>query len=360
MAAIAIAAGGGGDAVTTAILGVKMPELGVAAIMSYSWDRLMVDPTPGPRTRADFEGLKDLGGVSEVSPRAVLRTEGQSTLPTLVHHIASPLLLIDPSAGTAGVAKQIRCAAAAFDAQSVIVVDVGGDILAQGHEPNLRSPLADSLALAAAVTSGLPVEVLVTGAGLDGELSTVEVDGLLRKLAAQDIAALDPADVAEFEAVWSWHPSEANGLLAAAAAGWRGLVETQRGSVVSLAEESVRVHRVDAGRLVDASLAKVLLSAATLAEAEAVVRARLGRSDIDIERQRRANWHAIAPAEGHALDTIDRYAEGAAERGIGALTARRVFELVGATTAETVRMLRGWLTARRPDRFQPPLYRCRG
>ncbi|MFE3059178.1 DUF1152 domain-containing protein [Nocardia sp. NPDC059239] len=53
--AIAIAAGGGGDAITAAMLAAAMAELGIAAIMSYSWDRFMIDPAPGPRERADFE-----------------------------------------------------------------------------------------------------------------------------------------------------------------------------------------------------------------------------------------------------------------------------------------------------------------
>jgi hypothetical protein len=30
-----------------------------------------------------------------------------------------------------------------------VLIDVGGDVLAQGHEPGLRSPLCDALMLAA-------------------------------------------------------------------------------------------------------------------------------------------------------------------------------------------------------------------
>jgi hypothetical protein len=35
--------------------------------MTYSWDRLMIDPLPGPRTTADFASLRHLApGVVEI------------------------------------------------------------------------------------------------------------------------------------------------------------------------------------------------------------------------------------------------------------------------------------------------------
>ncbi|MEU6564093.1 DUF1152 domain-containing protein [Nocardia nova] len=146
MTAIAIAAGGGGDAVTAAMLAPALPELGIRAVMSYSWDRFMIDPAPGPRTAGEFEGLIDRGGVMEIPVSASLRS-GRSTLPRLAGYLNQPLLLLDPSGGASGMAETVTCAAKAFAAREVMVVDVGGDILAEGHEVSLRTPLADSLAL---------------------------------------------------------------------------------------------------------------------------------------------------------------------------------------------------------------------
>ncbi|MFE3257956.1 DUF1152 domain-containing protein [Nocardia sp. NPDC059091] len=152
--AIAIAAGGGGDAITAAMLAAAMPELGIAAIMSYSWDWFMIDPAPGPRERADFEGLIDRGGVAEVPETAAL-LRGTSTLPRLAGCISYPLVLLDAAGGATAMADLMRCAAITFDADELVMVDVGGDIIAEGHESGLRSPLADSLALAAAVRTGI-------------------------------------------------------------------------------------------------------------------------------------------------------------------------------------------------------------
>jgi hypothetical protein len=51
-----IAAGGGGDAITATALAhaFQDPE---PVVMTYSWDRLMIDPVPGPRSAGDFTGL---------------------------------------------------------------------------------------------------------------------------------------------------------------------------------------------------------------------------------------------------------------------------------------------------------------
>ncbi|MFD3706130.1 DUF1152 domain-containing protein [Nocardia sp. NPDC058658] len=359
MTAIAIAAGGGGDAVTAAVLARKMPDLNVAAIMSYSWDRLLIDPTPGPRGSADFDGLIDRGGVYELTPTAGLRTGGQSTLPRLSQHIDLPILLMDISAGTAGLAHQISNAAAAFNASDLIVVDIGGDIVAVGHERGLRSPLADSVALAAAVESGLQSQVLVTGIGLDGELSISEASDRLIHLGAHDVAVLTPTDVLGLDPIWFWHPSEANGLLAAAATGWRGSVETQRNCVVQLVDAVTHVYQVSAEALAEDSLAALVASSTTLVEVEELLRARRGYSDIDIERNRLTNRSATRTPGPEVLAEIDRYAIDAAHRGIDALTVRRVIELAEATDIRASTSLRELLSRERPGSFQPPFYTVR-
>ncbi|MFE2999422.1 DUF1152 domain-containing protein [Nocardia sp. NPDC059246] len=111
--AIAIAAGGGGDAITAAMLAAAMPELGIAAIMSYSWDRFMIDPAPGPRERADFEGLIDRDGVAEIPETAAL-LRGTSPLPRLAGYISYPrrrLLIRGDRYPAAAIARRQPCPA---------------------------------------------------------------------------------------------------------------------------------------------------------------------------------------------------------------------------------------------------------
>ncbi|MBF6370366.1 DUF1152 domain-containing protein [Nocardia puris] len=355
---MAFAAGGGGDAISAAVLGHALADqIAVSAIMSWSWDRLLMDPLPGPRSAADFDGLIDHGsGLYEVGPNASLNTGGLSTLPRLANHTNVPMLLADPEHGAVGLSRQLRRAAKVFNADLLLVVDVGGDILAAGHEPGLRSPLADSLALAAAVGTGLPTDVLVTGLGLDGELALDELEHRLARLEAARLIDLQPQDAAELDGVWQWHPSEANALLAVAAAGWRGRVESQRDTTIVVDGRCTTVFRVEAGRLANDSIAADLASVGTLDHAEQLVRARRGISDIDIERKRLVVRRQPRTSGLDALDFLDRYVQDAANRGTDALTIRRVLELTDATSPTAATTIREHLRRRRPENFLPPLY----
>jgi len=63
---------------------------------------------------------------------------------------------------------------------------VGGDVIAEGDEPGLRSPLCDAVMLAAGgrlSTSGQPVLLGVFGIGCDAELTPDEVLGRLSLVA---------------------------------------------------------------------------------------------------------------------------------------------------------------------------------
>lgn len=169
---LTIAAGGGGDAITAAVLARRLQFEPV--VMAYSWDRLMVDPLPGPRTRDDFEGLHELApNVWEVVATSTVRPPGGSTLPQLAGELPARMLLLDPSNGAVGMAEQMRAAAEYFRAHELALVDVGGDAVAGGYEPGLRSPLADFLALAAACRTDLWVELLIAGVELDGEFEAL-------------------------------------------------------------------------------------------------------------------------------------------------------------------------------------------
>jgi Protein of unknown function (DUF1152) len=130
-------------------------------------------------------------------------------------------------------------------ADRVLIVDGGGDILATGHEAGLRSPLEDSLVLAAADGLDRDVQVLVAGLGLDGELSE---DVLLQRCArlGGTLAGRPSAEDARgYQQLFGWHPSEATGLFCAAALGARGWVEVRgAGLAVRLTDHSSEVYRL--------------------------------------------------------------------------------------------------------------------
>ena len=58
-------------------------------------------------------------------------------------------MLVDINGGVKGVVDGLETAMKQLNTDLLVGIDVGGDSLAQGHEPGLRSPLADSIMLAA-------------------------------------------------------------------------------------------------------------------------------------------------------------------------------------------------------------------
>ena len=68
-----------------------------------------------------------------------------------------------------------------------MLTDVGGDVLAHGHEAGLGSPLADAVCLAAAprlAERGIAQLLALFGAGCDGELTPAQVAERVAEVAA--------------------------------------------------------------------------------------------------------------------------------------------------------------------------------
>ncbi|GHH10136.1 DUF1152 domain-containing protein [Streptomyces lanatus] len=242
MSDLFIAAGGGGDPVGTAITAATVGRvrtgtpLGGTTLATYAWERLEVDPTPGPLGTADFTGLTHRAGIPVLTPTARPVTPAGSTLPHLAADLAARLVLLDPWQGLTALAEQIRrLADTGYD--QVRIVDVGGDILAHGDEDTLCSPLVDALALAACRLAGVPATVHVAGPGADGEIPQGDV---LDRLNGEVLTPLT-SDLAAARTALAWHPSEASALFAAAVEGVRGPVRTVS-RLIPLTDESARIH----------------------------------------------------------------------------------------------------------------------
>ncbi len=361
MRTLIVAAGGGGDAITGAALTRALGLTDHPVVMTYSWDRLMIDPLPGPRTASDFVGLRTLAP----HVREVVRTTrpvppSGSSLPRLAADLTARLLLLDPHHGTAGLADQITAAVELFDATAIALIDVGGDALTTGNDPDLRSPLADQLSLAACVRTGVPTRLLIAGAGLDGELPPQIVTQRLVQLDAEQLPSLTPTDIDRVRHVFAWHPSEASGLLAAAASGRRGRVEVRdAGDHVELTDATSDVLAVDGKRAAAGTPAAQLDDVTTLTQAERVIRAGTGISEIEYETrkaQRLSERQSHTPTVDD-LPAIDALAAAARQRGADFISVRRLSELLGSTTLEAFAALCELLATQRPDAYEPSLYR---
>lgn len=355
MPGLLIAAGGGGDAITASVLGHVLGLDERPVVMTYSWDRLMIDPLPGPRGAADFTGLGPLAqDVLQVLATTSPRPPAGSSLPRLAAVLPARLVLLDPVAGTAGLATQILAAADHLGSTDVTVVDVGGDVLTDGSDAGLRSPLADQLVLAACAATGLPARLVVAAAGIDGEVPAAIVLERLRAAGAERLPDLIAEDLSAVRDVFSWHPSEASGLLAAATLGLRGRVEVRdAGDHVDLTEETVRLHRVDIATVLPTVPAAHLLGASSLDEASRVMEEVTGMSEIRYETakaQRLIGRSAHVP-QVDDLVRIDDHARRARDAGADFISIRRLAELLGATTAPAFTALGALLARARPAQY---------
>ncbi|MFF0066775.1 DUF1152 domain-containing protein [Streptomyces sp. NPDC005279] len=359
MTRLIVAAGGGGDAVAAAMLdAVLYGGWSPAVILTYAWDRLLIDPVPGPRGPTNFTGLRPLTrSVQAVPADAKPVAPAGSTLPRLAAELPHTFALIDPHHGAEGIIRQLEELTDHLAPESIDLLDVGGDILAKGDEPTLRSPLADALTLAACCQVNAPVRLLVAGPGLDGELSADD----LRDRMGPSVLTLKAEHVEPVSSVLEWHPSEATAMFAATARGVRGLCEVRdTGLPVPLTDEGPTVHEADLDDALNCNqLARAILETETLDEAEQHSREICGYSEIDYERKKATRLGTQQEQKldpDAALSQLDRFEAEARTRGITHTTFRRVTEALGLDGRQR-QDLRALLINSRPEQYAAPLWR---
>ncbi|MEY9487342.1 hypothetical protein RKD26_003136 [Streptomyces calvus] len=358
MTRLIVAAGGGGDAVAASMLHAALyGDEDQAVILTYAWDRLLIDPVPGPRGPDDFTGLERLTPTAwKVPAEARPIAPAGSTLPRLAAELPHTFALIDPSHGAEGVTRQLEDLLTHLQPTSIDLLDVGGDVLARGDEPTLKSPLADSLTLAACGQVNAPIRLLIAGPGLDGELSHEDLQGMLGAL----IHTFTARDAEPTSAVLEWHPSEATGMLAAAARGVRGTCEVRdAGLPIPLTDESPTVHEVDLDEALSRNeLARAIMSTTTLDQVEALSREVCGFSEIDYERNKALWLKEQQPAQldaGSVLPQLTQFEAEARSRGVTHTTFRHLTEALNLDGSQRDD-LRRLLINSRPEQHTAPLW----
>lgn len=283
-----MAAGGGGDAVGALLARRALGDTDERPplVTTCAWERLRIDPVPGPRARTDFIGLGLVGGEPcEVLPTSDTVPPGRSVLPRLAETSGARIFVHDFEGGAVGLAHQLRRLSASLDVDRLVVLDVGGDVMARGPEPTLKSPLADSLTLAAALGTGIATTLAVVGPGADAELSESKVLTLLKSVDAESVGRVVSGDVTALSPVLCWHPTEATALVAAGARGMRGSVAMRRGrDPVPLTEHTATAWAIPHPSFASLPLARLLRETVNLSEAEDVMSA-TSVNEIDFERQ---------------------------------------------------------------------------
>lgn len=226
--ALVLGIGGGGDVVGTIPTARLLEDHGVETILGgVAWERWEVDPNPGPWPLNEVRNVERVSDAVGLASGDTTTPEGVAFAETgVAAHYGERVALLDLSGGAEGVRAGLDDAAAELDVDLVVGTDSGGDVLAVGDEPGLRSPLADGVCLAA--LAGLETDALlgVFGYGSDGELSVEALDAGVERAAGRGgllgAWGLTPRVVAEMESVFEDVVTEASRLPVEAARGRLG------------------------------------------------------------------------------------------------------------------------------------------
>jgi hypothetical protein len=345
MTALYVAAGGGGDAIAAHAIARALHDDRAPAVASYSWDRFVLDPAPGPRRAEDFDGLtQHAAGCWEVTRTSRLRSGARSTLTIGAASTDGRWFLLDPYRGAIGVRQQLESVAEAIGADDLVAVDVGGDIVTHCDEPGLRSPLADSLTLAALIGANRTSTVAVAGPGLDGELPASVVEERCRSARATTIS-LTIEHFSAARQMLEVHPSEATTLLAAALDGARGTVEIRdSGTELRLTAQSAYAFLLPSPSAAAINpLARALVGSPSLDEASRTTHTLCGRSELDYERHKATDVAKDRPSaidEAELTCRVKAYATDAVRRGTTLAPFRRIADAIGVRTYDPMMMRR--------------------
>jgi hypothetical protein len=288
--------GGGGD-VVGALATAEAARLyhGARPILGgVAWERQPIDPVPGPRSVSEIAGGRELAPhVLAAGPGT--RTEGgirfgESRMAEL---LGEETVLVDVTPGPAVIAEGIAGAADALGADLLVFVDVGGDVLAHGHEPGLGSPLCDAVMLAAAARlehDGRQVLGAIFGLGCDGELTVPEVNERIADVARAGglagVRGITPAVAERLDAAIKTVPTEASAQALRAFRGEVGTTTIRRGRrSLELTPSAAMTFYFDAAIAMEATapLARAVDGAASLDEANETLRAMGVRTELDWE-----------------------------------------------------------------------------
>ena len=219
--ALVIGVSGGGDVVGALAVARFLEFCGLEFFLGgLSWERSVYDPIPGPRKLCETRNVRALHEFAWMAnPETQTMTGVYFAESRMAVTLGREVLLLDINGGVPGVVNGIETAMQELQADLLVGIDVGGDSLAEGHEPGLRSPLADSIMLAAFAElekRGRRTLWGVFGYGSDGELTVGEIEFALSRIGAAGGLlggwSLTPQIAAELERIVQTVPTEASAI----------------------------------------------------------------------------------------------------------------------------------------------------
>ena len=235
--------GGGGDVVSTVPIAGALERLEIRPIVgSIMWERFAFDPVPGPIRAEELVGAEQVNSCAAwIKPGSYAVRGGRKVTPQAARVAAFTMegrvLGVDVSSGAIGVAEGLDEILRKLGADLVFGIDAGGDILAEGAEETLWSPLADQLMLATLfrlTEKGHRAIIGVHGIGADGELDPSNLLARISLIAEKGgylgARGLTNYDVDLLEGVLKSAVTEASALPVKAAKGVVGKVRMREGT----------------------------------------------------------------------------------------------------------------------------------
>jgi hypothetical protein len=290
--------GGGGDVVGSLAVARRCEQLGAEWVLGgVAWERMPIDPYPGPRSVEQIEGGRRIGERAVLARAQTATPEGVPFSESRVAgHLGVETVLVDITGGARGAAAGIAATAAERGCDLAVFVDIGGDAIADGSEPGLASPLCDAVMLAAAIEldSELASAGAVLGAGCDGELEPAEVvdrvAALARAGAWTGTWSVTAAIADDVEAAGEATGTEASLQVVRCARGETGVAEIRGGRRhVPLSPLGALAFFFDPVAGASAlPLASAVLGTSSLEDAHAALNAIGVGTELDYERRRAA------------------------------------------------------------------------
>jgi hypothetical protein len=236
--AILLGIGGGGDIVGTIPTARLLGMFGIECVLGgLPWERLVLDPIPGPRTFDEIRNVSQLNDTVWLANKDTVTTAGVKFAESIIAEIyGREVLLVDITEGVMGVVDGLSKAMKELEADLLIGIDVGGDSIAFGDEKGLASPLADSIMTSALSKLQGEFNTLlgVFGYGSDGELTPEELERSFSVIAKEGgllgAWGLTPDIIRELEMVISKVPTEASRVPVECAEGERGEIAIRSGT----------------------------------------------------------------------------------------------------------------------------------
>ena len=293
--ALVIGIGGGGDIVGAVPTSNYLNLLGVKTILGgLTWERLPIDPQPGPRT---FSEIINLELISETTAFANSKTRTKTGVRFAASRVAeffnSKTILVDINKGVQGVVKGLTETAEKLNLDLIIGVDVGGDSIARGTEVTLKSPLADSTMVSALAQLKVPSILGVIGIGCDGELTIQEllddIAHIIKLGGYIGARGLTTSDLVLLEKLVKKIPTEVSSMVVEAARGKTGIFKIRGGTrVANLSPLAIITFYFNPKIIFEKHclIAKRLANTTSLEKANEIIVSLGLKTELDFERER--------------------------------------------------------------------------